>query len=207
MDKVIQGVLVTVIILGSGYLAYSFVVPVSDIPEVVEVITPTDNIEAVDTDKSENSEYESIKKTLGTKTYKSDIYGYKIDVLSDWVYEEEVETASGYTYHSVFFENPRCEDFNIRNPIPETDAGYIGSEIIDRKETVIDNTKHMLRWTYLEPEIKSEIETFGRHIFITWNFGDDWWVDTGRIHFGYQDKNDPCLKEFEEIVSTFGILE
>lgn len=34
MDKVIQGVLIAVIILGSGYLAYSFVVPAPGMPEI-----------------------------------------------------------------------------------------------------------------------------------------------------------------------------
>lgn len=46
MDRVIQGVLIAVIILGSGYLAYSFVVPLSDIPEVT---APVHDIEKIDT--------------------------------------------------------------------------------------------------------------------------------------------------------------
>lgn len=36
MDKLLQGALIAVIILGSGYLAYSFVVPTPDVPEAVE---------------------------------------------------------------------------------------------------------------------------------------------------------------------------
>ena len=54
MDKLIQGVLIAVIILGSGYLVYSFIIPASDTPETVEESTkPTNNCE----EKPEFSEF------------------------------------------------------------------------------------------------------------------------------------------------------
>lgn len=54
MDKLLQGTLIAVIILGSGYLVYSFIIPASDTPEAVEESTkPTNNCE----EKPEFSEF------------------------------------------------------------------------------------------------------------------------------------------------------
>lgn len=42
-EKILQGILIAVIILGSGYLVYSFVVPTSDTPEIIEENTESTN--------------------------------------------------------------------------------------------------------------------------------------------------------------------
>lgn len=64
MDRVIQGVLIAVIILGSGYLVYSFVVPTSDTPEVTDVVVLVDDVEEID--------------TLSWQTYRNEEVGFSL---------------------------------------------------------------------------------------------------------------------------------
>jgi len=70
MDKLLQGVLIAVIILGSGYLVYSFVVPISDTPEVAEIVTPVDDVGGID--------------TSGWQTYRNEEYGFSFSYPPNW---------------------------------------------------------------------------------------------------------------------------
>jgi len=77
MDKkILQGILITVVVLGSGYLVYSFVVPTSDIPDVAEVVTHTPDTESEVVAINEIVDFESCVQITGRATSESYYYEY-----------------------------------------------------------------------------------------------------------------------------------
>lgn len=107
-EKILQGILVAVIILGSGYLIYSFVAPASVTPEAVDVVTPFDDVGEID--------------TPGWQTYRNEELGISFRYPENW---GEPRYLQGYRIKSIPELEPVKTHYIGWGDISVTDAGLV----------------------------------------------------------------------------------
>ena len=117
-EKVLQGILIAIIILGSGYLVYSFVAPIQNISENLEV-EPEDN----------NTQEDSIQNVYAINSFNEFCTDIEIEHL-------EVESAissfdkSQYAYATI---DPKSVHIGLKSVV-------LGDTASEKEVALIDNT-------------------------------------------------------------------
>ena len=153
------------------------------------------------------------------ETYNSKEYGYQIKYPNTWVYEEKNRPTSsekdGKYVH--FVNNKGNYMLGIDTPIRETGSEGLGT--IKTEKLAISGSDKFLEKNYFKEykvddtthELLDEFDDkLGIGVTVTWNtnWDVDDYLDSGEMHtMRFKDYNDPNLKIFNKIISTFKFIE
>jgi len=142
-------------------------------------------------------------ETTDWKTYTNEEYGYEIKYPKEWSYKEEINPREGYNWIQTFFDNSK-EKSIIMISNPALQIGYEAWTVEKTDAIKIPNSKKYLTKKIFEPTTKD----FDPFILVLWpeNIDEDW-LGSGQISLSYKDKNDPNIKIFDEMLSTFRFLD
>ncbi len=135
-------------------------------------------------------------EVVGWKTYRDEEYGFEIKYPSEWNYKQKTLTGGGKS--SQFSDEAGMYVLSINTPIRE--IGYEPSDTRITEDVIIPGTNKFFKKTVFSSSTNKNVI-----VLVNWNFEN--FVKSGEIVIRYEKENDPIIKTFNQILSSFKFID